>query len=248
MEAICEIKEGVEQTSNDVNLVEYECVGITNTTEDLSKYQLSDIKEANNEASLKKSNLAQIVNEMKVSGELERLETKTQSDFTIEDLVKIVIFQMKDNIFNISANDFKFNFNIEGTLNKEIVLPKPIVNDFELSEIEKNATCKFSVGENKAANLSCNLDVNNYKNIPTFSFKTAEIKTKDNEIYLSKLNDIILVNNKEKEKNDDKNKTVIIVIIVVCSVVGAVGIGIGVFFIVKKLKSGTKITGTTEAE
>ena len=248
MEAICEIKEGVEQTSNDVNLVEYECVGITNTTEDLSNYQLSDIKEANNEASLKKSNLAQIVNEMKVSGELERLETKTQSDFTIEDLVKIVIFQMKDNIFNISANDFKFNFNIEGTLNKEIVLPNPIVKDFELSEIEKNATCKFSVGENKAANLSCNLDVNNYKNIPTFSFKTAEIKTEDNEIYLSKLNDIILVNNKEKEKNDDKNKTVIIVIIVVCSVVGAVGIGIGVFFIVKKLKSGTKITGTNEAE
>ena len=48
MEAICEIKEGVEQTSNDVNLVEYECIGITNTTEDLSNYQLSDIKEAFN--------------------------------------------------------------------------------------------------------------------------------------------------------------------------------------------------------
>ena len=246
MEAICEIKEGVEQTSNDVNLVEYECVGITNTTEDLSNYQLSDIKEANNEGSLKQSNLGEIVNTMKEKGELANLETKTESTFTIEDLVKIVIFQMKDNILNISANDFKFDFNIEGTLNKEITLTKPIETNFELSEIEKNATCKFSVGTNKLdADLNCNLDVKDYKNIETFSFKTAQIITEDNEIYLSKLNDIILINSKEKE-DDDNNKTVIIIIVVVCSVVVAAGLGIGIFFLVKKLR--TKTNGVKEAE
>ena len=245
MEAICEIKEEVEQTSNDVNLVEYECIGITNTTEDLSNYQLSDIAEADNEGSLKKSNLAEIVGEMKKNGELANLETKTESSFTIEDLVKIVIFQMKDNILNISANDFKFNFNIEGTLNKEIILTKPIETDFQLSEIEKNATCKFTIGENKAADLSCNLDVKEYKNIETFSFKTSQIITEDNEIYLSKFNDIILINSKEKEDDDD-NKTVIIIIAVVCSVVGAVGIGIGIFFLVKKLRTKTNKVNETE--
>ena len=198
------------------------------------------------EGSLKKSNLGEIVNTMKENGELERLETKTESTFTIEDLVKIIIFQMKDNILNISANDFKFNFNIEGTLNKEITLTKPIETDFQLSEIEKNATCKFSVGTNKLdANLSCNLDVKDYKNIETFSFKTAQIITEDNEIYLSKLNDIILINSKEKE-DDDNNKTVIIIIVVVCSVVVAAGLGIGIFFLVKKLR--TKTNGVNKAE
>ena len=112
---------------------------------------------------------------------------------------------MKDNLLNIFANDFKFDFNIEGTLNKEVTLTKPIETDFQLSEIEKNATCKFTIGENKAADLSCNLDVKDYKKIETFSFKTAEIITEDNEIYLSKFNDIILINSKEKKYDYKKS-------------------------------------------
>ena len=155
---------------------------------------------------------------------------------------------MKDNILNISANDFKFNFNIEGTWNKEITLTKPIETGFQLFEIEKNATCKFSVGTNKLdADLNCNLDVKDYKNIETFSFKTAQIITEDNEIYLSKLNDIILINSQEKEEvDDDDNKTVIIIIAVVCSVVVAVGLGIGIFFLVKKLRAKTNRVNETE--
>ena len=42
------------------------------------------------------------------------------------------------------------------------------------------------------------------KNIQEFSFKTSEISTDNNKIYLSKFNDIILINNEQKDKEDEK--------------------------------------------
>lgn len=59
------------------------------------------------------------------------------------------------------------------------------------------------------------------------------------------MNDIILINSEEKveeeeeEKGDDDdgNKKVIIIVSVICGVVGATLIGVGIFFLVKKLKS-----------
>lgn len=54
---------------------------------------------------------------------------------------------------------------------------------------------------------------------------------------MSKLNDIVLINS---EEDDDDNKTVIIVVIVVCCTVGAALIGVGIYFLVRKLKSTKK--------
>ena len=44
-------------------------------------------------------------------------------------------------------------------------------------------------------------------------------------------------NNNNNKEDDDGNKTVIIVVSVICSVIGTVGIGIGLYFILKKLKA-----------
>ena len=44
-------------------------------------------------------------------------------------------------------------------------------------------------------------------------------------------------NNNKEDDDDDGNKTVIIVVGVICSVIGAAGIGIGLYFILKKLKA-----------
>ena len=51
---------------------------------------------------------------------MEKLENVLESSFTYEDLMKIVIFQMNEKIENIQADDFKFNFKIDGKLSKDI--------------------------------------------------------------------------------------------------------------------------------
>ena len=140
---------------------------------------------------------------------------------------------MNENITNITANDFIFNFTIEGKLSKNITDTElNIEKEFDLSEIETKANCTFNISLNQTADLSCDLNVENYKNITTFSFKTSQINTDNNEIYFAKLNDIVLINSEE-----DDNKKVIIIVSVICSVVGAALIGVGIFFLVRKLKS-----------
>ena len=65
--AICEVLEEVEETDNDVNMVEYECIGnMTNITdENLTDYKLENIEEGNNGNLLKNSNLNELVSEIK---------------------------------------------------------------------------------------------------------------------------------------------------------------------------------------
>ena len=242
---LCEIINEVEGTNEDVNIVEYFCIGNQSSNIDLTNYELEKIEEGNNENILKKSNLNELVIEIKEKlGDLSKLENIIESNFTYEDLIKIVIFQMNENITNIKANDFKFNFIIKGKLSKNITSKElNIEKEFELYEIETKANCTFNISLNQTADLSCDLNVENYKNITTFSFKTSQINTDDNEIYFSKLNDIILINSEEKveeeekEDDDDGNKKVIIIVSVICGVVGATLIGVGIFFLVKKLKS-----------
>ena len=178
-----------------------------------------------------------MVEEIKVKngGDLDKLQNALESSFTYEDLEKIVVFQMNEKIVNISANDFKFKFTIEGKLNKDITSDE-VTREFELSEIDTKANCKFSIKSNKEASLSCDLNVEKHKDIETFSFKTAEIKTDKNEIYLAKFNDIVLLNSKEKE-DDDNNKKIIIIIIVVCAVIGAGLIALGIYCLIRHLKA-----------
>ena len=237
MPAICEVVEGVDETSDDVNMVDYECIGNQTNEIDLTNYKLNNIEEGNNDNSLKKSNLNELVSEIKARlGDLEKLEEIIEPSFTFEDLIKIVIFQMNEKIEKLQAKDFKFNFKIEGKLNKDITQTEiAIKKKFELAEVDTKADCTFRIGLNKVADLSCDLNVKAHKDIPTFSFKTSQINTENNEIYLSKFNDIVLINS---EKDDDK--TIIIIVSVVCSVVGAGLIGVGIFFLVRKLKSSKK--------
>jgi hypothetical protein len=234
MPAICEVLEGVDETSDDVNMVEYECIGNQTNDMDLSNYKLDNIEEGNNPNSLKKSNLNELVSQIKSElGDLGKLENILESSFTYEDLMKIVIFQMNERIENIQADDFKFNFKIDGKLSKDITQKEiTIKKEFELSEVDTKANCAFRIGLNKIADLSCDLNVENHKDIKTFSFKTSQINTDNNEIYLSKFNDIVLINS---EKNDDKKG--IISVGIICGVVGAALIGVVIFFLVRKLKS-----------
>ena len=246
MPAICEVMEGVEETSDDVNMVEYECIGNQTDNMDLTNYKLDNIEEGNNENSLKKSNLNELVAEIKEKlGDLDKLTNIQESSFTFEDLMKIVVFQMNDKIDSIKANKFKFNFKIDGKLNKEITQTEiTLEREFELAEVDTKANCVFRIGLNKTADLSCDLNVKDHKDIKTFSFKTAQINTDTNEIYLSKFNDIVLINSEEGKKN----KTRIIIISVVCAVVGAALIAVGIFFLVRKIRASKQILSNPSHE
>ena len=115
--------------------------------------------------------------------------------------MEIIIFEMNIGNKTIKSNNYKFNFIINGTLNKDIGKTFSIKKEFNLSEIDTKADCIFTVGENKAGNLNCDLNVENYKNIKTFSFITSQIETTEgDEIYFSKLTDLILINNVEEEE------------------------------------------------
>ena len=151
---------------------------------------------------------------------------------------------MDEKIENISAKDFKFNFTIGGKLNKDITQKEYIIKkEFEIAEVDNKADCIFTIGLNRSSNLSCDLNVENYKNIKTFSFKTAQVNSNDNEIYLSKFNDITLINSKEEDDETDKvitdndnkkkennQKEVIITIIVIFGVL----IIILIIFLIRK--------------
>ena len=77
MPAICEIVDSVDETDNDVNMVDYECIGNQTNDQDLTNYALGNIEEADNPDSLKKSNLNDLVNEIKNKlGDLAELEKK----------------------------------------------------------------------------------------------------------------------------------------------------------------------------
>ena len=234
---------------NDINLVDYECVG--DAERDLTDYNLVNIEEGDSDNSLKTSNLNTLIDEIITNNNdadlnLNQLLTKDSSSFTLDNTA---IFKMNEAISKLQASDFKFSFKIEGTLDKSLALEGNSINiEFELREADAKANCILEIGESNQASLSCELNVEEYTNINEFSFKSSEFKQDSNEIYFSKLNEISLINNdnmiypkennnNNKEDDDDGNKTVIIVVSVICSVIGAVGIGIGLYFILKKLKA-----------
>jgi hypothetical protein len=224
-----------DETGEEFQILDYECICEQPSGISLSNYKLTNIEEGNNKDSLKASNLNELVSDKKKNNaNLQYLTTVTQSEYTEEDFNRIAVFKFDKKISRINAEEYKFNFKISGNLNKDIT-PTTINRDFELYEIDTKANCKFEIGDNKVASLSCELNVENYTNIEEFSFKTSEIFTENNEIYLSQFNDIILTNSKTQKDNDD-DKSWVIPVSVVCAVICGVGIGIGVYLIFRKIR------------
>ena len=120
-----------------------------------------------------------------------------------------------DEVKNQTSNDFKFDFKIVFKINKDME-PIAIERKFELVEVEDEADCKFIVEEKNKANFNYKMNIEKNKEIRQFTFKTSEIITDDNKnIFLNKLNEVVLINEGKEKKN---NKYIIIII--VCVVVG----------------------------
>ena len=219
--AMCEALDTVDETSDNLNIIDYECLANNTGNNDLTNYNLGGIEEGENSGLLKKSNLNTLT-EGKTMDDF----IKTDSVFTDEDLVKYVIFKM-DEIQNQKAINYLFDFEIAGLLNKQIDNGKQNI-ELDLNEIEEKVKCDFTVENDLQAKLNCLLDINKYKNINSFSFKTSEIKTEANEIYVPKLDEVLLLNDIPNDIKKKKDKKMNIAIIIGCVIAGVVLIGVGV--------------------
>ena len=65
MPTICEVLEAVDETSDDVNMVEYECIGNQTSEQDLTNYKLDNIEQGD-DGNTKVTNLNSLVEEIKV--------------------------------------------------------------------------------------------------------------------------------------------------------------------------------------
>lgn len=51
---------------------------------------------------------------------LDNLQNKLEPEFTYEDLLKIINFNINSNIEKIESYEYNFNFELEGKLNKDM--------------------------------------------------------------------------------------------------------------------------------
>ena len=222
---ICQILDSVDETDDEANMVEFKCMvnGTEEDNEELSKSKLNNIEDEENGNSgvLGNSNLNDLVAET----DIENLDKKEKPSYTVANFLKTVTFSInKEDLHEQNSNDYKYDFTINGKLNKELS-PMSFEAQLALAEVkDKKADCIFNVKENKTADLNCKVNLAEYKGqFDTFSFKVAEIGPDENPIYLAKINEILLTHQEKKKKN----YTVLIVCLVIAFVLvsgGAVGL------------------------
>ena len=193
IKAICEIKNGVEANQNDVNIVDYECIG-ENEDIDLSNFILEDI-EIDDEENM--SNLKTVIS----SKNLLQLNNGPTIEFKM-DVIK-----------NQTSNNYNFDFTIKGTIDDNNIENKEIKKQFKMNEINKQSDCTFRIEGQKNSNLNCKLNIEEYKEIKILSFNTTKIEHNDEyNISFLNLNEVYLINEPDSE-NDKINIKLIIGIV-----------------------------------
>ena len=151
---ICKIKESVSKTYDNINLVEYNCLGNTKEKDNLTNYNLNNIEESNNTEFIENTNLDELIS----NTELEKLKDKHNSSYTNENLLKTVVFEM-NNLRPLIFDNKQINFTLEGKINKKLESNK-INTNIQLLEIKnKTANCTFNIKEEQKANLNCIINI-----------------------------------------------------------------------------------------
>ena len=194
---ICEVIEEVEENKNEVNSVEYECIGDSNGT-DLTDYTLFDIDVGDDKSNLK---------ELKSSKDLSQIDNKN-----------IILFIMKATENNQTSNNYNFDFKIDGKIDSNLSETE-INENLTMNEINEPSNCRFIIEKDKKANLICALNIKKHKNIKLLTFNTTKISyDQENSISLDGLKEVYLINEAEpifknlyNRNNKKNNKTGIIV-------------------------------------
>ena len=199
--------------TNEFEIIEYECKGkITNENSlTLNNIQLEDIhqKKSDNEEFIINSSLEELIHDKNI----DELTNETRG-FNLTNLDEIITFK-SDNIGNITFENNVFNFSLNGYIDKDIN-PKIINGSLKLNEIkDRTADCELDIKENKNAQLNCSINLENSESHEVISFKSLELKNKENSIVLDNFENLKLVNKiknneneneKENEENNEKKK------------------------------------------
>jgi len=222
----CQIVENVDETDNEPNIVDYDCIGNLKENYNLSQYKLKKIEESSsdNEKLLGNNNLEDLVSET----DLENIDKKSETKYDLKSFIKLTTFSL-DEVKSITSPDYHFEFTLKGKLNRNLEAGT-IDAQIPLSQIkDKKIECKFNIKENEEADLSCDINLEEYKDYNQFSFKVTEIGTNENPIYLSRINEITLISGNKMKKN-------YIIIIIICAIIGAIIISIIIGIIIIKIK------------
>lgn len=83
--------------------------------------------------------------------DLKELINKTNSSFTLQNVMRFIIFEI-DTINNQTSINYTFDFKNDGKINKEIN-SIVIKLQLDLNEIEQKVNCTFTINENKNSSL-----------------------------------------------------------------------------------------------
>ena len=164
----CQIVESVDETDDEPNIVDYDCIGNLGENYNLSEYKLKKIEESSseNEKLLGNSNLDELASET----DLENIDKKSKTKYDLNSFFKLTTFSL-DEIKSITSQDYHFDFTLKGKLNRELEVGT-IDAQIPLSQIkDKKVECKFNIKENKEADLSCDINLEEYKDYNKFSLK-----------------------------------------------------------------------------
>ena len=222
---VCVIEEGVDESRDDPNKVEYNCIGnmtseesskLTITGSDVIKMEEDFIKNA---GKLMPGNL----NDINFSTIKEE-----KPQFSLENLLKTSTFILNE-IKDQTSKNLKFDFTLKGKLNGNYNKASVDI-DIPFVEIDEKAKCNLKIEkgeENKKADLSCNINLEEYKDYDIFSFKSVYHEDEEGKIVLSDINKIHLINENEgTEAIEDGKKDNKMLYIIIASAGGAAAIGI----------------------
>ena len=229
--AFCQIDESVEESKNDVNFVDYECIGDTDFEMD-ENYILNGIEEGDNDGVFISNNFDTIKN-----ADLANLKNETSA--RLNNLTNLIIFKVnEESIINQTSSNNKFNFSLYGSLNQDPEVKKLTDLEIPVREIEnKTAKCDFYSDDNLNASLICGLELNSDDEIKNITFKSNEVDLKHNNkiLYIPSLNYIYLFRTQnedveEIEKEKTNHNTLIAVLCSVIGVLALAGLGIVIYY------------------
>ena len=215
---ICQIVDSVDASEDELNFVEYDCIG--NLTEEENEeykleeeYDINSIEEnsEDNNGILSESNL----NNLAENTDFETLDKKETPSFTIDKIIKSSIFNI-NKLKNYTSDNYTFDISIDGKLTNELE-PKSFNIGIPVTHMSDKADCVFNIKQNQTADLNCKLNIEQYKQYSTFSFKVIDIDDDGSPIYLSRINEIYLLNKAKEEENTkekDNNKNIIVIVII----------------------------------
>ena len=158
---ICQITERVDESIDEINIVDYLCYGNI-TKEEIEELENLNIKNfsveevnINNKNNLIPSDL----NELNLLG-----LNNVMSQFSLSNFLTASIFEL-DKIEKQTSYNYQFNFNlsgeIKGNLNSDVNRDVKV----NINEIGKLEICSINIRIDKTGYLDCNINLREYSNL-----------------------------------------------------------------------------------